>query len=109
MHIFCKDDAFKALSSDDITHRLVGIFLYHNLSPQYLQNGVCPSLYREHVANCLQNTLEEVYRLQVSTFYFPPHCLEFITPELHTSDSTVACQYLGMLPNTTLSLIYFSL
>jgi hypothetical protein len=84
----------QALSSDDITHRLVGIFLYHNFSsPANASSssvpsssagagtgavtGVCPSLYREHVANCLQNTLEEVYRLQVSSLSSPVPPLPF--------------------------------
>jgi hypothetical protein len=97
----------QALSSDDITHRLVGIFLYHNFSSQSRHAGVCPSLYREHVANCLQNTLEEVYRLQVTSstthpsllasVTLPAPCCQFITPDLHTSETVVACQYLGVL------------
>eukprot|EP00604_Paraphysomonas_vestita_P001995 CAMPEP_0174819802 /NCGR_PEP_ID=MMETSP1107-20130205/3223_1 /TAXON_ID=36770 /ORGANISM="Paraphysomonas vestita, Strain GFlagA" /LENGTH=738 /DNA_ID=CAMNT_0016033931 /DNA_START=1300 /DNA_END=3516 /DNA_ORIENTATION=+ len=82
----------QALSSDDITHRLVGIFLYHNFSPQFLQNGTCPTLYRDHVANCLKNTLEDVYRLQ------------FISPSPQTGEMVVACQYLGVLPIHTSSI-----
>ena len=53
----------QAMTADDVTSRMIGIFMYHrNIN---ISGGTCPTLYRLHVATCLQNTLEEVYRIQV--------------------------------------------
>lgn len=53
----------QAMTSDDTTSRMIGIFLYHrNIN---VAGGTCPTLYQLHVATCLQHTAEEVYRMQV--------------------------------------------
>jgi len=75
----------QALSSDDITAKLIGIFIYHRLTP----NGTNPVLYQNHVNVCLRNTLEEVYRLQ------------FVTSGQYDyeANTVLVCQYLGSFNN----------
>lgn len=75
----------QAMANDEIITKLVGIFLYHR--SRNIKSGTLPSLYRKHVAHCLSNTLEEVYRLQYIT-----------TAAGETrGNSAVVCQLLGTL------------
>lgn len=53
----------QAMTSDDTTSRMIGIFMYHRSIN--IAGGTCPTLYRLHVATNLQHTQEEVYRMQV--------------------------------------------
>ena len=96
----------QAMSNDDLTSRLIGIFMYHRHIN--VAGGTCPTLYRLHVATCLRNTLEEVFRMQVTTWFsdsnFKLYLMfvilpQFITSRPHddSSKSVVACQYLGNL------------
>lgn len=52
----------QALATDEMTAKLIGIFIYHRLTA----GGTNPALYQNHVNVCLSNTMEEVYRFQVS-------------------------------------------
>jgi hypothetical protein len=75
----------QAMANDEIITKLVGIFLYHR--SRNIKSGTLPSLYRKHVAHCLSNTLEEVYRLQ------------YVTRAVGDTrgNSAVVCQFLGTL------------
>jgi paired amphipathic helix protein Sin3a len=75
----------QAMANDEIITKLVGIFLYHR--SRNIKSGTLPSLYRKHVAHCLSNTLEEVYRLQ------------YVTRAVGDTrgNSAVICQFLGTL------------
>jgi len=92
-----------AMANDDVVHKLVGLFVYHQ-SPQSLSargspelatstligpTDVDPEFYLNHVGAILSHTMEDVYRMQL----------------LVPSDSAspyieIACQYIGNL-NTT--------
>ena len=75
----------QAMANDEIVTKLVGIFLYHRSRTP--ESGTLPSLYLAHVAYCLSNTMEEVYRLQ------------YVTSAIGETNgsSAVLCQFIGIL------------
>lgn len=92
-----------AMANDDIVHKLVGLFVYHQ-SPQSLSargspesatstligpTDVDPEFYLNHVAAILSHTMEDVYRMQL-----------LVPADSASPYIEVACQYIGNL-NTT--------
>jgi histone deacetylase complex regulatory component SIN3 len=69
----------QAMANDDNVTKLIGLFVYHHNhlvgggansgkeNEEVERKGVDPVLYRNHVAYILSHTMEEVFRIQVSS------------------------------------------
>jgi paired amphipathic helix protein Sin3a len=56
----------QAMANDENVSKLVGLFVYHRNQREGDAKGVDVELYRNHVAQILANTAEDVFRIQVS-------------------------------------------